>query len=349
MENFQAAMNYEAIVMATGKNDNFCSSLMDKVSNLCDINKALPFNIKAYSTVLALSQTTIEEAYRKCRKAFEKLEKEEETNNITIIDNKSSLWNASISGIRYLYLKGKKELLLTRSVSVVGTRSPSPRGVELAREVVDSLGEKGFTIVSGLALGIDGISHIEALSKDFPTIGVLGTSVCDVYPKQHEKLQALMAQHGLVVSQFAPSREIQKYFFLQRNLLMSQISLASFVVEDRDGGGGVQQAQYCASQGKKVFILKETMDNRTFLWPRKLKDPVVVAKTSSVGTAVKKELQKTTQNSVQKLKENTAQSMVQIATQTTLQTTAQTTVQTQAKFPKKTKKPIVNDEQPTLF
>ncbi len=313
MENFQAAMNYEAIVMATGKNDNFCSSLMDKVSELCDINEALPFNIKVYSAVLGLVQTAIEDAYRKCRKAFEKLEAETKTCDIAIIDKKSSLWNKNICGVRYLYLKGKKELLLTPGVSVVGTRSPSQRGVELAKEVANSLGAKGFTIVSGLALGIDGIAHIQALSKEFPTIGVLGTSVCGVYPKQHEKLQALVAKYGLVVSQFAPSREIQKYFFLQRNLLMSQLSLASIVVEDRDGGGGVQQAQYCATQGKKVFILKETMDNRTFLWPRKLKDPVVVAKAESVGTAVKKELQKSEQDSVQKTTQKVPQGQAKLS------------------------------------
>ncbi len=337
MENFQAAMNYEAIVMATGKNDNFCSSLMDKISQLCDINEALPFNIKEYSTALELPQTIIENAYLRCRSAFEKLKTEESVYNIAIIDNKSPLWNEDITGVRYLYLKGKKELLLTHCISLVGTRNPSQRGVELAREVVDSLGEKGFTIVSGLAMGIDGISHIQALSKDFPTIGVIGTSVCDVYPKQHEKLQALMAQYGLVVSQFAPSRETQKYFFLQRNLLMSQLSLASFVIEDRDGGGGVQQAQYCISQGKKVFILKETMENRTFLWPRKLKDPIVVSKASSVGTAVKKELQMSLQGNSQKEVEKVQEKPVA------------NMAQRQVKSTRKSKKSVEDDKQPSLF
>lgn len=287
MENYQAAMNFEAIVMALGKNDSHCSSLLDEVALRCSIDEAMPFNMDAYSQVLGVSSARLEEAYLKCRKAFERL-----GSDVSIIDCKSPLWSPDIKGVRYLYLLGDSSLLKTPSVSVVGTRSPSQRGVELARQVVDSLGESGFTIASGLAMGIDGIAHIEALAKEFSTIGVLGTSVCDVYPKQHERLQSLVAKHGLLVSQFAPSRTVQRYYFMQRNLLMSQLSRASLVVEDRDGGGGVQQAQYSAAQGKKVFVLREIFDNRTFLWPRKLKDPVVVSSPKAVGNAVKRTLQR---------------------------------------------------------
>ena len=286
MENFQAAMNFEAIVMALGKNDSFCSSLMDEVATHCSIDEALPFNKKVYSEVVGVPEQWLEESYLKCRKAFERL-----GDDVSIIDRESPFWRPDFKGVRYLYLKGNAELLNVPSISVVGTRSPSQRGVELAKAVVDSLGDSGFCVTSGLALGIDGIAHIEALAKETPTIAVIGTSVCDVYPKQHERLQALVAQHGLLVSQFAPSRVVQRYYFMQRNLLMSQISRGSLVVEDRDGGGAVQQAQYSASQGKKVFVLRETFDNRTFLWPRKLKDPVVVQSPKGVGLAVRRALQ----------------------------------------------------------
>ena len=286
MENYQAAMNFEAIVMALGKNDSYCSSLMDEIATRCSIDEAMPFNMAVYSEVLDVPSAWLEEAYLKCRRAFERLD-----TSVCIIDRSSPLWCSDIKGVRYLYLKGDAGLLATPSISVVGTRSPSPRGVELAKEAVDSLGESGFTITSGLAMGIDGIAHIQALAKEIHTIGVIGTSVCDVYPKQHERLQTLVAQYGLLVSQFAPSRVVQRYYFMQRNLLMSQISRGSLVVEDRDGGGGVQQAQYSIDQGKKVFVLRETMDNRTFLWPRRLKDPVVVSSPKALGNVVKRTLQ----------------------------------------------------------
>ncbi len=285
MDNYQAALNYETLVMALGRADNFCSSVFDEISQHCEVNEALPFNVATYSEVSQVSDLILNECYLKCRKAFEALPSETQ-----IIDCKSPYWPKAASGVKYLYLLGNAQLLLQQGISVVGTRTPSNRGSQLTQEVVQALGESGFCIVSGLAKGVDGIAHITALAKNFATIGVIGTSVCEAYPKEHAKLQSLVAQNGLVVSQFAPSRPVQRYFFMQRNQLMSEISLASFVVEDRDGGGAVQQAQYSQKQGKKVFVLKEVQENRTFLWPRKFESAVVVSAPEKAGKVVKKTL-----------------------------------------------------------
>ena len=286
MENYQKALNYETVVRVLQKADSYCWDQFLQISNECDTREELPFNIGIYSDVLGVRRELVNEAYCRCRQAFERLD-----DRTRIIDETSAFWPEDVTGIPFLYLQGEISLLQTRSISVVGTRNPSNRGMTLAREVVDSLGENGFTIVSGLAMGIDGVAHIEALSKDFNTIGVIGTSVCEAYPPKHEKLQALVAQHGLLVSQFAPSRKVQQYFFMQRNLLMSRISFGSFVIESKDGGGGVKQAQYSEKQGKKVFILRETYDNRTYLWPRQFKDSVIINMTGNSGTIAKRSLQ----------------------------------------------------------
>ena len=286
MENYQRALNYETVVRVLQKADSYCWDQFLQISNECDSREELPFNINIYSDVLGVRKELVNEAYFRCRQAFELLD-----DNTRIIDETSAFWPDDVTGIPFLYLQGEVGLLQSRCISVVGTRNPSNRGITLAREVVDSLGESGFTIVSGLAMGIDGVAHIEALSKDFNTIGVIGTSVCEAYPPKHEKLQALVAQHGLLVSQFAPSRKVQQYFFMQRNLLMSQMSLGSFVIESKDGGGGVKQAQYSEKQGKKVFILRETYDNRTWLWPRQFKDPVIISLTGNSGSIAKRSLQ----------------------------------------------------------
>ncbi|MCF0262668.1 MAG: DNA-processing protein DprA, partial [Sphaerochaetaceae bacterium] len=182
-------------------------------------------------------------------------------------------------------------LFQTVGISVVGTRNPSPRGISLTKEVVSSIGQYGFTTISGLAMGIDGYAHIQALSKEFKTIGVIATPICDCYPPKHLKLQSLVAQYGLLVSQFAPSRKVQKYFFMERNLLMSKISKGSFVIEDRDGGGGTKQALYSERDNKPVFILRETYENRTYLWPRKYKDPVIIGSADKSGALIKRSLQ----------------------------------------------------------
>lgn len=288
MENYQRALNYETIVRVLQKADGYCWDQFLQVTNECDTREELPYNINTYSSVLGISRQVLSDAYLRCRQAFEHLD--DRTN---IIDQTSPLWPDDVTGVPFLYLQGDVNLLQEKGISVVGTRNPSNRGMALAREVVDSLGESGFTIVSGLAMGIDGVAHIEALAKDFKTIGVIGTSVCESYPPKHERLQSLIAEHGLLVSQFAPSRKVQQYFFMQRNLLMSQISMGSFVIESKDGGGGVKQAQYSEKQGKKVFILREVYDNRTYLWPRRFNNPVIISLSHNSGTLVKRALQMT--------------------------------------------------------
>ena len=296
MENYQAALNYETLVLALNKADSFCINIFDELSKVCDVNEPFPYNKAKYSEISLVPVSLLEDAYLKCRSAFERMSQSMSQNpKFEIVDSKSPFWPKDVTGIKYLYLLGNKELLNTTGISVVGTRSPSNQGKKLTQEVVNSLGESGFTIVSGLALGVDGIAHIAALAGNFSTIGVIGTSVCEAYPKEHVKLQALIAKHGLVVSQFAPSRAVQRYFFMQRNQLMSQISKASFVIEDRDGGGAVQQAQYSQKQGKKIFVLKEVYENRTFLWPRKFEEAVVVPSSSGAGKTVKKALNSTSQ------------------------------------------------------
>lgn len=285
MENYQRALNYETVVRTLQKADTYCWDLFLQIANECDVKEELPFNLKTYAEIIGVESIALNEVYSKCRAAFERMDR-----NAMIIDSTSPFWPEDVKGIPFLYLKGDAALLRTMGVSVVGTRSPSNRGISLAREVVDSLGESGFTIISGLAKGIDGVAHIEALVKEYKTIGVIGTSICDVYPPAHDKLQGLVAENGLLVSQFAPSRNVERYFFMQRNLLMSQIAHGSFVIEDRDGGGGVKQAQYSEKAGKPVFILRETYDNRTYLWPRKFKDPVIVNLTHNSGSLAKKSL-----------------------------------------------------------
>ena len=288
MENYQKALNYETVCSVLKKADSYCTDLFLQISNECDVREELPYNVRRYAEIMGTDVQTVNEAYSACRTAFSRLD-----DKVVILDPSSPLWPSDVTGVPFLYLKGDVSLLKTTGISVVGTRNPSNRGMTLTREVVDSLGASGFTIISGLAMGIDGVAHIEALAKDFKTIGVIGTSVCESYPPKHERLQSLIAEHGLLVSQFAPSRRVQQYFFMQRNLLMSQISMGSFVIESKDGGGGVKQAQYSEKQGKKVFILREVYDNRTYLWPRRFNNPVIISLSHNSGTLVKRALQMT--------------------------------------------------------
>ena len=177
MDNYQKALNYETVVRILQKADNYCRDIFLQISNECDAREELPYNVKTYAQILGVDTATVSDAYTKCRSAFEKLPEK-----TIILEPSSPLWPMNATGIPFLYLLGDSSLLATPGISVVGTRNPSNRGMSLTREVVDSLGSSGFTIVSGLAMGIDGVAHIEALAKDFKTIGAIGTSVCETYP-----------------------------------------------------------------------------------------------------------------------------------------------------------------------
>ncbi len=102
----------------------------------------------------------------------------------------------------------------------------------------------------------------------YPTIAVIGTPINACYPPEHRALQQEIAQAGAVVSRFSPATVTQKWHFLLRNRLMSALSDASVVVEDRDGGGAVRQAAFALEQKKYLFIYESSVDNHSVLWPR---------------------------------------------------------------------------------
>lgn len=261
MNNFNKAVNFETLCLAMNKSAGAVIPVFDYLKTLCDVEAKMAENIEAFCKASGADKKVLESANKSVRRSFEQLDE-----GVVIIDRYSEFWPVGCEAA-FLYLMGNVELLAKPGISVVGTRRPSVRGIEMAREAVSILDQR-YVIVSGMAMGIDGVSHIQALADGKDTVAVLGTPVNQIYPKEHEKLQQMVAQKGLLVSQFAPCLETQKYFFMQRNLLMSQISKATLIVESSDGGGGIREAEYTSKQGKPVFVMKEVYDNRTYLWPR---------------------------------------------------------------------------------
>ncbi|MCR5761735.1 MAG: DNA-protecting protein DprA [Sphaerochaetaceae bacterium] len=274
MNNRDFAVNYNAVLLATSKADSFCMNAFEKAEILAGksvMTKPVYELPEVWNNILGTDTASLVKAWDRSARSMDNLPKD------TIILCRGDLmWPADVTDVPVLYLRGHVEFLNQDGVCVVGTRIPSNQGAFWTKEAVKSL-DKNFVIISGLAMGVDGIAHIQALSDNQKTIGVIGTPIGEYYPAQHKKLQDAIAEHGLLVSRFAPCLTMQKYFFMLRNLLMSQIGRASFVIESRDGGGGVTQASYSEKQGKPVLVFKETYENRTYMWPRKLKDPVLVS------------------------------------------------------------------------
>jgi DNA processing protein len=154
-----------------------------------------------------------------------------------------------------LYLEGRRELLATASVAIVGSRKPTPQGLDNARRLARQLGERGWTIVSGMATGIDGAAHAGALDVGAGTIAVVGTGLEQVYPPGHRALAARVAEHGLLVSEFPIGMQPLAENFPQRNRIIAGLARGTLVVEAALKSGSLITARLAAEAGREVFAI----------------------------------------------------------------------------------------------
>ena len=180
---------------------------------------------------------------------------------------------AAAHPVEFLYFRGNWDLIHTRSVAVVGTRNPSKEGEAHTRSLVKKLVADNFTIVSGLAKGIDTVAHNTAIETTGRTIGVIGTPLSSVYPKENKDLQERIASDYLLISQVPVWRysrqgpQINKLFFPERNVTMSALTEATLIVEAGETSGTLIQARAALQQGRKLFILNSCFENKRLTWP----------------------------------------------------------------------------------
>ena len=176
--------------------------------------------------------------------------------------------------IALFYYQGWWELVASRSVAVIGNRKPSKSGLLRTRQVVRELVKNKFTVVSGLASGIDTTAHKTAIEENGNTIAVLGTPLSHVYPKENQELQNQIAKHQLVISQVPLLRyESQDYrfnrtFFPERNVTMSALTEATIIIEAGETSGTLFQARAAVNQNRKLFILDSCFRNMQITWPK---------------------------------------------------------------------------------
>lgn len=177
--------------------------------------------------------------------------------------------------LELFYYQGNLELLNTPSVSVVGARKVSNDGKKRAAKLVKYLVDDDFTIVSGLAEGVDTVAHTTAIELSGRTIGVLGTPLSYVYPKQNKALQENIQKNHLLISQVPFLRYANqdyrrnRLFFPERNITMSAITQATIIVEASDTSGTLIQARAALQQKRKLFILDSCFHNSAISWPKK--------------------------------------------------------------------------------
>ncbi len=154
-----------------------------------------------------------------------------------------------------IYMSGQWSEKDSTSIAVVGSRTPTGYGRSVAEKLVKDLTAKGLTIVSGLARGIDGVSHRAAIAANGRTIGVLGCGLNVYYPAEHRELQKKMAQHGAVISQFPITMGPDKMFFPMRNRVISGLSLGILVIEAAKKSGALITAYAALEDNREVFAV----------------------------------------------------------------------------------------------
>lgn len=154
-----------------------------------------------------------------------------------------------------LYLKGRSKLLTQPGFAVVGSRNATAQGIANAEAFAGVLGEAGFVIVSGLALGIDAAAHRGGLASAASTIAVVGTGLDSVYPKRNHALAHEIASRGLLVSEFPLGIPPLGANFPRRNRLICGLSRGVLVVEAAPSSGSLITARLAAEQGREVFAI----------------------------------------------------------------------------------------------
>jgi len=154
-----------------------------------------------------------------------------------------------------LYIKGEIKLEDEKALAVVGSRRPTNYGREVTESLTWALVHQGFTIVSGMARGIDSVAHKTALKAGGRTIAVLGTGVDVCYPPENKKLYEEISYNGALVSEFTPGTQPTPYNFPQRNRIIAGLSLGVLVTEAAEKSGALITAGFAGEAGREVFAV----------------------------------------------------------------------------------------------
>lgn len=162
-----------------------------------------------------------------------------------------------------LYAEGNLELLNTTSISIIGSRACSVSGINAAKQFAKDLASNEITIVSGMAVGIDTAAHTGCLEVGGNTIAVLGSGLNRIFPKENVKLyHEIIENNGLVISEYPPETPKNSKQFLERNRIVSGLSVGVLVIEAAHRSGTSVTAALAKKQGKEIFCIPHELNDK---------------------------------------------------------------------------------------
>ena len=169
-----------------------------------------------------------------------------------------------------LYYIGDPKLLEENCVSIVGSRKTNQYGRSTAYSFGKALGQRGITVVSGMAVGIDTCAHEGALQEKGNTVAVLACGLDLCYPPRNRELKGKIESAGIVLSEYPPGTAAQRYYFPQRNRIISGLSPLTVVVQAGNRSGALITAELAADQGRDVGAVPGNIDSEYNLGSNKL-------------------------------------------------------------------------------
>ncbi|WP_430785957.1 DNA-processing protein DprA [Virgibacillus flavescens] len=158
-----------------------------------------------------------------------------------------------------LYTIGDVTLLMQRpALSVIGTRFPSKNAIKKMKLILPVLIEMNWVIVSGMAMGIDSYAHQFALGNNGKTIAVLGGGFNHIYPKQNITLFDQLSKKGLVLSEYPPNQPPERFFFPERNRIISGLGFGTLVIEAKEKSGTLITVDQALDQGREVYAVPDS-------------------------------------------------------------------------------------------
>lgn len=163
----------------------------------------------------------------------------------------------------FLWMRGRLDPADRRAVAIVGTRRASSYGRRVAARFAAELAQRGYTIVSGLAYGIDKSAHEGALEAGGRTVAVLGSGVDRIYPSRHTRLAQRIIEQGAVLSEFPLGAAPDAVNFPRRNRIVSGLCQGTLVVEAHRTGGALITARLAVEQNREVFAVPSSLHNES--------------------------------------------------------------------------------------